>query len=226
MLPGATIFFLIELSNNFPQHLIITLVLVAIVYGLAEIVFYISNTILKLNPLGGADVKALIIITFLFPLFQEFTIANHVFPLLGTPPIPIFVLTVFNNAVILNTIIFPLMFIRSILYSGIREFLHHPHYFFLGYKTNIQNLKHKRHVKLLEDYTEDKNGIKPVFSKNGIKITEELQTKLLTLSKNGKIKNKVWITPPLPFFIPTTLGFLTAALIGDILFWTVQSAMT
>lgn len=226
MLPGAAIFFLIKLSNNFPQHFIVTLVLVTIVYGLAEIVSYITHTILKLKPIGGADVKALIMITFLFPMFQEFTIADQVFPLLGTPPIPIFVLTVFNNAVILNAIIFPTLFIRNLLHSGIREFLHHPHYFFLGYKTDIKNLKHKRHVKLLEDYNEDKNEIKPIFSKKGIEITEELQKKLLILSKKGKIGKKVWITPLLPFFIPITIGFLTTALIGDILFWIVQHAMT
>ncbi len=226
MLPGAVAFFLFRLSSNFPEHLIVTLVLVAVVYLLAEIIFYISQTILKFRLMGGADIKALMMITFLFPTFHEFTVAGQVFPLLGLPPVPIFVLTVFNNAVILNGIIFPILFIRNILHSGVREFLHHPHYFFLGYKTDIQSLKHKRHVKLLEYYTEDESGVKPVFSKNGIEITEKLQSNLLRLSKKGLIENEIWVTPVLPFFIPITLGLLTAALIGDILFWTVQHVMT
>jgi preflagellin peptidase FlaK len=41
--------------------------------------------------------------------------------------------------------------------------------------------------------------------------------KLKKARRNGKIE-KVWVTPGLPFLIFVTIGFLTSAIFGDMLF--------
>jgi archaeal preflagellin peptidase FlaK len=33
----------------------------------------------------------------------------------------------------------------------------------------------------------------------------------------GKVREKVWVTPKIPFLIPITLGFIVAVVWGDIL---------
>jgi len=214
MLPGAVIFFLIDLSNNFLTHITSTLLSTGTIFSIAYIFF-------RLGFLGGADVKALTIISFILPLFPQFTLAEHTFPLLGLPVIPLFAVAVFYNAAILGAVIFPTLLIWNLLHHEVREFLYHPHYFFLGYRTDIQNITHI-HAKLLENYIEEGGEIKPVFSKKGIEITDEVQRTLLNLAKKGKIENWIWVTPTIPYIIHITLGFLIAALIGDVLFWTVQ----
>ena len=133
MLPGATVLFSLKLVHNFPQYLIKTILLVCTVFILAELVFYISN-----KAIGGADLKALIMIAFLFPLFQEFTISEYAFPILGIPPIPIFVVTVFNNALILTVLAFPVIFIRNLLRVGLKDVLNKPPQFFHTYKHDVK----------------------------------------------------------------------------------------
>ena len=40
---------------------------------------------------------------------------------------------------------------------------------------------------------------------------------LLKWKAEGKVGDKVWVTPKIPFLIPILLGFLVAIIYGDIL---------
>jgi preflagellin peptidase FlaK len=211
MLPGAIVFFLIDVYSDFPAHLVWTLVYTGIIFSVAYLFF-------KLRLIGGADAKALMMLAIVFPLYPQFTLAGYVFPLFGLPVIPSFTITVFYNSIILNSVIFPSLFLWNLSHLGVKEFLRHPHYFFLGYKTDVSRLSHK-HARLLENYVEENGEIKPVFSIRGVRINDDVKKNLLELVKNGEISDEVWVMPGIPFFIPLTLGFFTAVLFGDLLFW-------
>ncbi|RZB32709.1 MAG: hypothetical protein AEth_00387 [Candidatus Argoarchaeum ethanivorans] len=81
--------------------------------------------------MGGADVKALTIISFILPLFPQFTLAEYTFPLLGLPVIPLFTVAVFCNAAIIGAVIFPTLLIWNLLPEFIRYRKNKP----LGYES-------------------------------------------------------------------------------------------
>lgn len=216
MLPGAVVFFFFDAYAVFPWHVIWTLVAAGGVYVVFSAVNWISSR-LGVVPLGGADVKALLMIAFIFPLYPSFSLDGFVFPLLGVPVLPVFVVSVFYNAVILNALVFPLLFLWNLWHAGFSEFLRHPLLFFIGYQVHVEDLS-VVHARLLENYVEDGAGLRRVFSLRGTPLTDEVRETLRSLVREGRIGERVWVMPGIPFFIPLTLGFLTAALLGDILF--------
>jgi preflagellin peptidase FlaK len=66
-------------------------------------------------------------------------------------------------------------------------------------------------------YEEKDGNVKRIFRFNGSEVDDELYSSLMKWKREGKIGERVWITPKLPFLIPITLGFLTAVVYGDIL---------
>ncbi len=167
----------------------------------------------KMGAFGGADAKAIISLSIVVPTFHSIGLFGHSIPLAGIPPLNLFAFSTFGNALILTSIVPLSIFIYNLVHLSRDELLEKPAYPFLGYKSKISELKNQRHVRLMENYVEQGK-----FSRRGIGIDEEVVETLQRLVKKGKIPEKVWITPSLPFMIPLTLGFITAVLYGDLIY--------
>ncbi len=176
---------------------------------------------------GGADGKALISLSFLFPrnplIFLEWGFK---------PLLPFFFLTIFSNALLL-TVLIPLILALSNLadyltnkelFNGLENepFWKKVIVMFIGFRTNIPPPPHV--YPLLEIV--EVNGIPTPQLKLFDKIStesEELDDKNLQMIKEFLYENaerkikKLWVSPAVPFIIPLTLGLLTALIIGDLL---------
>ena len=191
-------------------YLLHTLVSVTSVYLFVYILF-------RLNAFGGADAKALIALSFIFPYFPDIAISGHELPLSGTPPLNIFAFSTLVNAVLL-TIVVPLGILAYNLCTlSMHEILKRPFYLVVGYKCPVSGLR-DRHIKLIENYIYKDGKVRQEFSRSGVVIDDSVMRRLEQLTSRGLIGDRVWVTPGLPFMIPITAGFISATLYGDMMF--------
>ena len=176
---------------------------------------------------GGADGKALISLSFLFPrtpfIFLEWGF---------TPLLPFFFLTIFSNALLLTVLIPLVLALRNLadyftnkeLFYGLENepFWKKVLVMFIGFRTNMPPPPHV--YPLLEIV--EVNGIPTPQLKLFDKIStesEELDDKNLQIIKEFLYMNaerkirKLWVSPGIPFMIPITLGLLAALIVGDLL---------
>jgi len=193
-------------------YLLHTAISVVSVYAFVYVLF-------RLNAFGGADAKALIALAFIFPAFPDLgvIISGCELPLTGVPPVNIFAFSVLVNAVLL-TVVVPLgLLAYNLCTLAIPEIVEKPWYLPVGYRCEIADLK-GRHVRLIEEYLCEDGVIKRRFSKGGDNIDDSAIKRLERLASDGLIESRVWVTPGLPFMIPITLGFVSAAVYGDLMF--------
>ncbi len=217
MLVFAAIFAVYDFSNTGFGSLFKLLLSGGFIFLFVYALFYFGA-------FGGADAKALIAISLLIPSFPVFKFDSLSFPLGKVPILNFFAFSTFGNAVIL-TVIVPLGLLlynlKSLSLSEIRE---KPLYIFIGYKWRISDLANK-HLRLIESI-ELKNGrVIKKFKRGGVTVDEKMLKQLEDLSKNGKIADKVWVTPGLPFMLSITAGFFAAIIYGDILFAITRALM-
>lgn len=180
--------------------------------------------IFKVGGFGGADAKALIAIAIMFPLYPAIVLAGFDFPLAGGIMSPVFALAVLGNAVVLNIIVPLGMFFYNLTTTPAGELLSNPLGAFTGYKARIGDLKGK-HLRLMHHYDETDNKVSKRWAFKGSEIDKHSLDELAKWRDSGKIGDKVWVTPKLPFLIPITLGFLAAVFYGDILMQVVSTLM-
>jgi preflagellin peptidase FlaK len=155
---------------------------------------------------GGADAKALMALSLLFPIY----------PLLG--PFPVFgpgpwlaqmafpfSLLVLLYAGLLSLIV-PLALLILNLKRGDRQF---PA-MFVGYRMDIGEVE-KKHVWPL-DRVED--GV--VVARSAAIPDDDVAPQLEALRAAGA--TRIWVTPKIPFLVPMTFGVLLAALLGNFIF--------
>ena len=173
--------------------------------------------LLYLLNFGGADVKAIISLSVLFPTFPSFFPHSSLLhlsislPMTGVPILNIFVLSVLTNALLI-ALFSP---ISLFLYNSIKK--HFSPLMLLGYKVRISALRAKKNFKLMHELQiqgSDYIGIVQKYVWDGVEPTEEVISCLEELEQKGKLR-EVWITPELPFIVYLTAGFFTAAFYGD-----------
>jgi preflagellin peptidase FlaK len=190
---------------------------VLFIYALVYIIF-------KVGGFGGADAKSLIAIALMFPLYPVIELFGVSFPVANGVMSPVFALSVLGNAVVL-TIIVPLgMFAYNLLTAPLNEVIANPLGAFTGYKSGISQLKGK-HLRLMHHYEEIDGHVEKRMKFKGSEIDDKMLRKLLNWQSDGKIGDKVWVTPKLPFLIPITLGFLAGIFYGDILMQVVSTLL-
>ncbi|MHC1611290.1 MAG: A24 family peptidase [Candidatus Methanospirareceae archaeon] len=168
----------------------------------------ISAFLLYILNFGGADVKAIISLSLLFPSYPIPSIFHLRLPLMGLPPVEIFVLTMLTNALII-AISAPLaIFLYNLFRRNLSPFM------FLGWKVKISDLRRRRNYRLMHDIEEVSGKGKYVWG--GIEPTEEILSSLEELEREKKIE-EVWITPELPFILYLTAGFFIAVFYGDLI---------
>jgi len=157
---------------------------------------------------GGADVKAMISISLLFPAFPNLSAFNLRLPVMQVPLLDIFVLSMLTNGLLI-ALVSPLSLFFYNLYRRTFSPL-----MFLGYTVELPLLRRKKNFKLMHELEEEGSEIKKRYIWGGIEPTEEVLSRLEELDRNKRI-NEVWITPELPFIVYLTAGFFTAAFYGD-----------
>ena len=180
--------------------------------------FYFAAAYLHL--FGGADAWALIFITACVPLYPGE-------PLFGYPVLAYFPLSVLLNAVILN-LFTPLAILGMNLRRGNRAPIR---YMLVGFPVDGTNIENEFGF-IMEDFseTEDGNlsrrylsfgeairrmlrGERRLYTRDFKRHPEEYREELELYRRVGK----VWISYGVPFIVPICVGFLSAAIVGDIL---------
>ncbi len=155
---------------------------------------------------GGADAKALMALSILFPTYPVFS--N--FPLISIPTnIPQFVfpyplLLLFNAAILVLAIPLAMFF-----YNLAKRNVRFPA-MFLGYPMSTSDAKSKFVWPM--EYVEDgeiKMTLFPKDPESTIPMIDELE---------AAGKKEIWVTPKVPFLIPLTVSIIFSAVVGNILF--------
>jgi len=207
-------------QNGFDiNYLIWYAVGILFIYALVYMIFRVGG-------FGGADAKALIAIAFLFPapMYPAISLGGYSFPFASGVMSPVFALAVLGNAVALNIVVPLGMFLYNLATTSPGELLSNPVGAFTGYRARIGELKGK-HLRLMYHYDETGDKVSKRWVFKGSEIDDESLEELSKWRDAGKIGDRVWVTPKLPFLIPITLGFLAGIFYGDILMLVVSTLM-
>lgn len=192
--------------------------------------FIIAFLLFYAGLFGGADGKALISLSFLFPRPPSIFLWWGFRPLL-----PFFFLTILSNALLL-TVLIPLAFVLKNLSDYIankklfRHFQNEPLWkkvltLFIGIRMDYPP---PPHFYPLVDLVEVNGVLTPrlnLFKRISTENEENDDTSLQTIEvikeflyqyEENKIM-RLWVSPGIPFIIPITLGLLTALIVGDLL---------
>lgn len=152
---------------------------------------------------GGADAKALIALSLLFPVYPM--IGD--FPLIHIPSdismllFPFSLLVLFNAAIL--SLIIPL---GLLLYNLVHRDIKFPA-MLLGYRTDIDEAK-KKFVWPMQRV--ENNELKFVYFP---KEDEENDKMLQNLAEFGA--KRIWVTPKIPFLLFITAGLVLSAIVGN-----------
>lgn len=187
-----------------------------IIYLLVNFIYYLFNNVLK-GAFGGADANALLALSVLFPYYPFLDALNTALPLVQYPLTPIFTLAVFGNALILNIVLPLSIFLYNVYSVPFAELRSHFVTAFFGYKMKLKDMK-GRHVRLMHTYEEeDGKVVKHMSMFRYPELDDELYARLQKWRNEGKISDKLWVTPKIPLLIPITLGVVVAVVYGDIM---------
>ncbi len=182
-----------------PYNILLAIVQFVLIFALANFMFYVAG-------FGGADAKALIALSIVFPIYPHI----YVFPLLNEG-LKIFAFSVLANSVIVAPLLALIFFLRNIRERGCKFV-----YRFIGYRVPADRIP-KFH-NLLE-YVDERGNI--VRSLRGIEPDENMLRRLVKARRGGKI-DRIWVTPALPFLLFMTAGFLISVILGDLMVWLVE----
>lgn len=187
-----------------------------IIYLLVNFIYYLFNNVLK-GAFGGADANALLAMSVLFPYYPVMDVLNVSLPLAKDPVTPIFTLAVFGNALILNIVLPLSIFVYNATRLPFGELRSNFITSFFGYKMSLKDIK-KKHVRLMHTYEEEDGKVEKYMSMFRYpELDDELYAQLTKWRKEGKIEDKLWVTPKIPLLIPITLGVIVAIVYGDIM---------
>ena len=183
-------------DDTYFQHLIAVPILM-----LAIIVMYMFDVIR-----GGADAKALIALSIMFPFYP--VISSLPVLSIGTDAVQVlfpFAFSVLINAAILVVFLPVLFLLRNVAKRDVRF----PQ-MALGYRMEIDRAG-RSFVWLME--TVDNGSL---VYRSRPKRHEDMKGELDKLRAHGL--ERVWVTPKIPFIIPISASFLFTVVVGNLLF--------
>jgi archaeal preflagellin peptidase FlaK len=188
--------------------------------------FVLSYLFFRFNIFGGADAKCLIAISVLIPVHPSFTLLSYHFPInfnssLMTDPFPFAITTLFNAAFV--SLIAPFsIFFYNFLHLRREELRKNISSAFIGYKLPIDALtdakQKNKHVRLVHSYEEKEGNLERRHSFGGVEIDNDVVERLRDYHIQGKLDEKVWVTPELPFMLFITAGFFISLFYGNLIF--------
>jgi len=191
-------------------------------FAFAIVIFYAGG-------FGGADAKALMCLALIVP-FYPIGLPEPLLREISPISRNFFPLSIFNNSVLLAALMAIAMLLYNVswrlktgnkLFGGTydnesagRKIM----VLLTGYRTSVNRMKEKWHIYPLEDVEE--NAEKRLSRKLLVVPKDEgrdaVVKRLDEAVKTGKISDRVWATPGLPFLIFVTLGLVLALFVGDI----------
>ena len=162
---------------------------------------------------GGADAKAIMVLSILFPFYPSF--AN--LPVLAKGFSYAF--SSLANAVIFAPLLSLYFFLANLRREGIGKFRESKLYYFIGIRVDAKNIP--RHYSLLE-FPDEKGGVKRV--RRGVELNGEMKERLERAVDEGKIE-RIWVTPQIPFMFFITTGYVIAFVLGDVLTYLLINAL-
>lgn len=155
---------------------------------------------------GGADAKALIALTILFPTYPVFAS----FPLIPIPGDLAMILFPFSLLVLFNAALFmmasPLVLF---IYNMIKGDIKFP-YMFFGYRIRVSEAKNK----FVWSMERVENG---QIVRSVLPNTVDEEDNLAHLEAQGV--EYIWVTPKIPFLIPITASLVFSSTVGNIFFY-------
>ena len=241
MIGVGTPFVLYDLATGGMAYLIRLTISVVLIYSVMALIFYMGHYMG--GTFGGADAKAIIVLSYIMPVYPQMNLMRLSFPLFGTPfgidPLDIliyqglsastvimfllislyssFAFTSFFNGLLIFILIPLIILIYNLRYFNLKEVRENPILIFFSYRSKISDLKGK-HVRLIHDFNGEKGKVVRKFKFSGVKLDDEMIGKLEKWKKKGKIGEEVWVQALLPFMIAITLGFFTAVVFGNLMF--------
>lgn len=183
------------------EDILLLTVSVATAFTLGVALFY-------LNLFGGADSKAIIMISLFLPSDPGLTE-----PFLGYV-LPIFPLSVFFNSTILSALLPVTYFVMNLKRHLTEGRL------FEGFEEEPLRRKIVAMFSLAKVKAEEFRG--PPFqylAEKGDRLVISARLREEEEQADDVTKEEVWVSPTLPFIIFITLGFFAAIYLGDIVFW-------
>ena len=201
----VTVYLVYIFSLSKTDILFLTLMEIPLVMLLIYLLYYFRLIF------GGADAKALIALSVLFPFYPSVSALLGYFPLKIIWPYTLVILT--NGAI--TALVIPISYLFYNLITDPRN-IRFP-VCFLGYREDIHKVKN-RYLWPLEIVDNGKKRF-VLFQKRDANINEQIDALLAYGAK------KIWVTHKIPFMIPLFMGFVTAFLVGDILNYLVNSVI-
>lgn len=187
-----------------------------IIWLLVNFIYYLFNNVMR-GAFGGADANALLALSVLFPYYPFMNALHLQLPLVQYPITPIFTLSAFGNALILNIVLPLCIFAYNLATVPFSELKGSLGMAFFGYRMKLRDLKEK-HVRLMHSFEEEDGEVVRHFRMFSYpELDDELYGRLETWRKEGKIPELLWVTPKIPLLIPITLGVIAALVYGDIM---------
>jgi len=196
----------------------------------AVVIFYAGG-------FGGADAKALMCLALMLPFYPT-NLLTPVTNEISLISLSFFPLSIFNNSVLLAALTAVVMLLYNVvwrlktgdkLFSGTYKNASAGRKLIViltGYKAPIDKMKQKWHVYPLEDIEEntEKQPERKLLVVPKDEGRDAVVKRLDDAVKAGRIPDRVWATPGLPFLIFITVGLLLALFVGDII-WTLISIL-
>ncbi|MEM1581474.1 MAG: A24 family peptidase C-terminal domain-containing protein [Candidatus Bathyarchaeia archaeon] len=220
----------LALSGWSQTFMLTWLITAAITAGLSTALFY-------LGLFGGADAKALICLAISMPTHPSMA---EIKPALELPaysalklPPPI---SAFNNAVLMASLLAVVIAVRNLIdlaangrriFEGLEKerLITKAFALITGFRVDAEKIRSgKHHYILLEEFSRSENGA----IKRRLKVLQRLNMEEESESGSNipeEFNGKIWVTIGLPFLVFITVGFATAVLAGDIIFWLVEATI-
>jgi len=182
--------------------------------------FALTYLFFRLGLFGGADAKCLIAISVLIPVQPDFAFVYYQYAANSSLLLFPFAITTLLNGAIFSLCVPIGLFVYNVLSLSRGELKANLRYAFIGYEKSLEAVSGMKHTRLVHLYDDDEEGgdIKRSFIFGGIEIDAEVVEALKKYHAQGKIGDKVWVTPELPFILFITAGFLSALLFGNLVF--------
>ncbi len=187
-------------------EILLALIQLFFVSGLALAFYY-------LGLYGGADAKALIVLSLLFPFYPEF----------GPFPV-LFKGFSFSFSTLANSVIFApafaaYFFITNAAREGLKGIGSSPLYYFIGKRVYADSIP--PHHSLLEFFDENGNLVRV---RRAVEPDERMIRALKNAKKRGEIE-KIWVTPQIPFIVFMTVGYAVSFIFGDVISFLIASIL-